>query len=157
MAQPDHLGGVREPRRRKPHRSPPHDNRRRLRDHPQPAFGTPGRDLHAGGQAAALGFSLDVDAMRIELSPLDLSGAAVQDYLSSPPWRWQAFFRTVAADPGLTAVANPFQRDWLALIYLTAFSLAGLSRPAARPGTCCTRRRILARRSPADPPGPVPR
>ena len=78
------------------------------------------------GRPAALGFSLDVDAMRVELAPLDLSKPAVRRYLSSPPWRWQAFFSSVAADPRLAAITNGFQRDWLALIYITAFSLAGL-------------------------------
>jgi len=78
------------------------------------------------GKAAALGFSLDVDGMRIEIAPLDLSGTAVREYLSSPAWRWQAFFRTVERDPALADVANIFQRDWLALIYITGFSLAGL-------------------------------
>jgi hypothetical protein len=80
-----------------------------------------------GGKAAALGFSLDVDAMRVEVKPLELSNHAVRKYLSSPPWRWQAFFRTVASDPDLAKVANTFQRDWLALIYITAFSLAGFA------------------------------
>jgi hypothetical protein len=79
------------------------------------------------GKAAALGFSLDVDAMSVEVMPLDLSSRAVHEYLGSAPWRWQAFFRTVASDPDLAEVANTFQRDWLALIYITAFSLAGLS------------------------------
>jgi hypothetical protein len=85
------------------------------------------------GKPAALGFSLDVDAMRVEIAPLDLSKAPVRAYLSSPPWRWQAFFRTVAADPHLAVVTNTFQRDWLALIYITAFTLAGLGgRPAVQ-------------------------
>jgi ATP-dependent helicase Lhr and Lhr-like helicase len=79
------------------------------------------------GRPAALGFDLDVDAMRVEIEPLDMSSPSVRRYLSSPPWRWQAFFRTVTADPNLSEVANTFQRDWLALIYITAFSLAGLS------------------------------
>ncbi len=84
------------------------------------------------GKAAALGFSLDVDAMRVEIGSLDVSSPAVRKYLGSPPWRWQAFFRTVATDLDLAKVANSFQRDWLALIYITAFSLAGLGgRPPA--------------------------
>nr|WP_276516424.1 protein DpdJ [Streptomonospora nanhaiensis] len=79
-----------------------------------------------GGRPTALGFTLDVDAMRIRIAPLDSGDPSVQDYLQSPEWRSKAFFRTVAEDPRLAEVANTFQRDWLALIYLTAFSLAGL-------------------------------
>jgi ATP-dependent helicase Lhr and Lhr-like helicase len=82
------------------------------------------------GKAAALGFSLDVDAMRVELAPLDVSYPPVRGYLSSPPWRWQAFFQTVATDPVLAEVANTFQRDWLALVYITSLSLAGLGGQA---------------------------
>lgn len=78
------------------------------------------------GKAAALGFSLDVDAMRVELVPLNVSYPPVREYLSSPQWRWQAFFQTVATDPALAEVANTFQRDWLALVYITSLSLAGL-------------------------------
>ncbi|MCK9871172.1 DEAD/DEAH box helicase [Nocardiopsis dassonvillei] len=78
------------------------------------------------GVPAALGFSLDVDAMHVQIAPLDLANPSVQDYLTSPEWRSKAFFRAVAEDTELTGIANTFQRDWLALIYITAFSLAGL-------------------------------
>lgn len=78
------------------------------------------------GEPAALGFRLAVDAVRIELAPLDLAAPFVQGYLASPQWRSQAFFRAVAEDPALAKVANTFQRGWLALVYITAFSLAGL-------------------------------
>ncbi|RGA04256.1 DEAD/DEAH box helicase [Microbispora triticiradicis] len=78
------------------------------------------------GRPAALGFSLEVDAIRIELDPVDLTNPRVQEYLSSPKWRSQVFFRAVAEDQHLAEVANTFKRDWLALIYFTAFSLAGL-------------------------------
>ncbi|MGA4792243.1 protein DpdJ [Nocardia sp. AB354] len=79
-----------------------------------------------GGSPAAMGFQLTVDAMRVDLAPLDLESSAIQSYLSSPQWRSQAFFRAVSEDPRLAEVSNSFQRNWLALIYITAFSLAGL-------------------------------
>jgi hypothetical protein len=78
------------------------------------------------GAPAALGFSLSVDAMRVRIAPLDLSNPSVQDYLTSPAWRSKVFFSAVAEDAELAGAANTFQRDWLALIYITAFSLAGL-------------------------------
>jgi hypothetical protein len=77
------------------------------------------------GALAALGFGLSVDAMRIEAAPLDLASPAVQAHLTSPQWRWLAFMRTVSEDGSMAKVANTFQRAWLALIYITAFALAG--------------------------------
>ncbi|WP_327116675.1 protein DpdJ [Nocardia sp. NBC_01730] len=79
-----------------------------------------------GGKPAAMGFHLTVDAIRIELAPLDWESPVVQTYVSSPQWRSQAYFRAVDEDQTLAEVSNSFQRNWLALIYITAFSLAGL-------------------------------
>jgi len=78
------------------------------------------------GEPAALGFGLDVDAMRIEATALDLTSSSVQVHLASPQWRWLAFMRAVSEDGSLAKVANAFQRDWLALVYITAFTLGGL-------------------------------
>ena len=96
------------------------------------------------GKAAALGFSLDVDAMRVEIAPLDVASPAVREYLSSPPWRWQAFFRTVAEDPALAA-AGQYLPAGLAGAHLHHRLLAGRARrPAPRPGPGGAGRRILA-------------
>jgi len=78
------------------------------------------------GRPAALGFRLTVDAIRFSLAPLDLTDAAVARHLNSAPWRSLAFVTSVKEDPDLNDVANTFQRDWLILVYLTAFALAGL-------------------------------
>jgi ATP-dependent Lhr-like helicase len=118
------------------------------------------------GQPAALGFSLDVDAMRVEIAPLDTASPAVQEYLTSPPWRWLAFFQTVAEDPDLATAASTFQRDWLALVYITAFSLAGLGsqspaqvRASLASGSWRGELQQILRvlyRDDAPPPGPGP-
>ncbi|MER5418955.1 protein DpdJ [Streptosporangium roseum] len=79
------------------------------------------------GRPAAMGFQLLVDAMSAEVNPLDISDPAVEKYLLSPQWRSQAFFRTVAEDPILIEISNLFQRNWLSLVYITAFTLAGLN------------------------------
>ncbi|MFC8296586.1 protein DpdJ [Micromonospora orduensis] len=75
------------------------------------------------GEPAALGFSLDVDAIRFTLAPLDLAKKAVAAHLRSPQWRSTAFKAALAADPALDDDANTFQRGWLALVYTTAYSL----------------------------------
>ncbi|WP_051844396.1 protein DpdJ [Streptomyces globisporus] len=81
-------------------------------------------ELH--GRRAALGFRLDVDAVRILLEPLDTSDAIVRSYLSSPPWRSLAFSYEVAEHPALADISNRFQRERLTQVYLTAFALEGL-------------------------------
>ncbi|TDC79154.1 protein DpdJ [Streptomyces hainanensis] len=75
---------------------------------------------------AALGYRLEVDAVQLRAAPLDPSASAVHQHLVSPAWRTKAFFHAVKEDPELSTVANSFQRDWLALVYLTAFALEGL-------------------------------
>lgn len=77
------------------------------------------------GRPAALGFRLTVDAMTFTLAPLDLTSETVTDYLASPSWRTLAFSTNMAEDKTLDGVLNPFQRQWLTQVYLTAFSLVG--------------------------------
>ncbi|MEV4364409.1 protein DpdJ [Nonomuraea sp. NPDC049625] len=84
---------------------------------------------HHNGRPAAMGFRLLVDAMSIEVNPLDINDTNVKEFLQSPQWRSKAFFRAVAEDPALSEIANYFQRNWLALVYITAFSLAALDSP----------------------------
>jgi hypothetical protein len=79
-----------------------------------------------GGEAAALGFQLTADGARFDLEPLDLAGAEVVRYLSSPGWRSLAFAAAIREDTRLDNVANVFQRGWLTLVYQVAFALAGL-------------------------------
>ncbi|MFJ5884349.1 protein DpdJ [Kitasatospora cineracea] len=78
-----------------------------------------------GGERAALGFGLTVDALVLELAPLDLGLPRVQEYLRGPQWRTKAFMQSVAEDSRLTARANVFQLGWLSLVYLSAFTLRG--------------------------------
>lgn len=81
---------------------------------------------------AAMGFTLEVDAMRVRLTDLDLSDPSIAAHLASPAWRSLAFMTAVAEDPALDDVANVFQRDWLARVYLTSFAIAAFTdaRPA---------------------------
>lgn len=78
------------------------------------------------GIPAALGFRLATDAVRFDLSPLDLSKGTVVAHLRSPAWRTFAFTARISQDASLDRIANSFQRGWLTLVYLTAFALAGL-------------------------------
>lgn len=82
------------------------------------------------GVPAALGFDLDVDGMRLEISPLDVTNNAVQVYLRSPQWRSTAFTRAVIEHPALLESTNYFQRSWLALVYFTSYALAGVESKA---------------------------
>lgn len=78
------------------------------------------------GQPAALGFALGVDAIRLELKPLNVEEPAVREYLATPQWRSLAFAHAVKEDAALAEVSDSFQRERLAQIYLTAFALEGL-------------------------------
>ncbi|MGK8558817.1 protein DpdJ [Nocardia gipuzkoensis] len=77
------------------------------------------------GRPAALGFHLDVDGIKFVLRRPDLDSPGFRAYLASPQWRSLAFFDAVRTDPALDDVANRFQREWLAQIYLTAYTLTG--------------------------------
>jgi ATP-dependent helicase Lhr and Lhr-like helicase len=78
------------------------------------------------GQAAALGFELDVDAMILtgRLAPAD--GELLRAFAATAQWRTLAFRRRVLEDTRLDDIANVFQRQWLAEIYLHAFIAHGL-------------------------------
>jgi len=78
------------------------------------------------GSPAALGFSLAVDGLRLTVAPLDTADPAVRAHLMSPAWRRIVFTTAVREDPSLDDVANPFQRDRLISVYLTAFALVGI-------------------------------
>jgi ATP-dependent helicase Lhr and Lhr-like helicase len=84
------------------------------------------------GTPAAMGFSLDVDALIVEVSSFDRHDPAVLAHLASSGWRSRAFAVRVAEDPALDGIANSFQRTWLSLVYLTAYSVTAATSP---PGT----------------------
>jgi ATP-dependent Lhr-like helicase len=81
------------------------------------------------GTPAAMGFSLDVDALILDCMPLDRTDPVVQEHLSTPGWRAKAFAVRVAEDPALEGIANSFQRSWLSLLYLTAYSVSAATEP----------------------------
>lgn len=81
------------------------------------------------GEPSGLGFELTADAMRIRLAPLDLDNVEVRTYLESAAWRTIAFLTSVTDDPQLATITNVFQREWLSLVYLTAFALAAIDHP----------------------------
>lgn len=75
------------------------------------------------GSPAALGWSLDADAMVIDASfpaQSDLVGFA-----RSPSWRTLAFFTMVREDVRLDGLTNVFQREWLARLFIAAYALKG--------------------------------
>ncbi|MFF4686307.1 protein DpdJ [Streptomyces sp. NPDC001307] len=78
------------------------------------------------GARAAMGFTSSVDAVRIQVKPLDPSVPGVREHLNSPQWRSKAFMNTVLEDRRISEAANSFQRGWLSLVYLSAFALEGL-------------------------------
>lgn len=82
------------------------------------------------GVPAALGFTLDVDGMRLEISPLDVTDDSVQTYMRSPQWRSTVFNRAVIEHPALLKSTNHFQRSWLALVYLISYALEGVESDA---------------------------
>lgn len=79
------------------------------------------------GKAAALGFELDVDAM-IVTGRLANDSGFLRRFAATPEWRTLAFRRRVVEDTRLDDLANVFQRQWLAEIYLHAFIALGLTR-----------------------------
>jgi ATP-dependent Lhr-like helicase len=84
------------------------------------------------GVPAAMGYSLDVDALVVDCQPLDRSDPNVLGHLESSGWRARAFTVRVAEDPALEGIANSFQRGWLSLLYLTAY---GVEAGSAAGGT----------------------
>lgn len=93
-------------------------NIRRLeRDHPvRVRFASP------AGEPAALGFAMDVDGMRLDLSlptPEDLAGLPLSADLAASARA--AYLRSrFLGDPGLPDDLNVFQRDWLIQIAVSA-------------------------------------
>ncbi|MEU8294117.1 protein DpdJ [Streptomyces pseudogriseolus] len=78
------------------------------------------------GERAAMGFASSVDAVRIQVKPLDLSLPRVVAHLNSPQWRSKAFTHTVMEDQRLAEATSSFQRGWLSLVYLASFAIQGL-------------------------------
>ncbi|UQX87634.1 DEAD/DEAH box helicase [Jatrophihabitans telluris] len=73
------------------------------------------------GQAAALGFEIDVDGMILSGRLPGNAPEWLGDFPSSSAWRTLAFRRRVLEDPRLVQVANGFQLGWLIEVYLHAY------------------------------------
>lgn len=72
---------------------------------------------------AALGFSMNVDALRFRLSiPSELWSKIDSSGTLSRALRTKRFFDTAWSGEGLELVENPFARQWLASIYYTALT-----------------------------------
>lgn len=80
-----------------------------------------------GGRPAALGFELEVDAMIVTGRLAASVDAFLNDFAVTPHWRTLAFRRRVLEDTRLDDMANLFQRERLAEIYLHAFIARGLA------------------------------
>lgn len=88
------------------------------------------RYTHAG-DAAALGFELDVDGLVLDgRLPQDAPGW-FGDFPSSAAWRTLAFRRRVLEDPRLEQMANGFQLGWLTDVYMHAYASFGLRHGTA--------------------------
>jgi len=79
------------------------------------------------GRPAALGFELEVDAMIVAGRLTATEDAFLNNFAATPHWRTLAFRRRVIEDARLDDVANGFQRERLAEIYLHAFIACGLA------------------------------
>ncbi|MBP2210853.1 superfamily II DNA or RNA helicase [Rhodococcus ruber] len=79
------------------------------------------------GRPAALGFELDVDAMVVTGRLPDAHSEFLREFAASAQWRTLAFRRRVIEDERLDDIANVFQRERLAEIYLHAFTSLGLT------------------------------
>jgi ATP-dependent Lhr-like helicase len=93
------------------------------------------------GEPAALGFTLDVDALRITTHPLNISDPGVRSYLNTSSWRTAAFAWRIMQDQDLDLRANDFQRSWLTLVYLTALTIEHL-RTSNSTELCCASLRL---------------
>lgn len=79
------------------------------------------------GRDAALGFDLEVDAFVVEGQLSRVRGLRLEQFASSPAWRTLAFRTRVAEDKRLETIANYFSRQWLADLYLVAYTRNGLA------------------------------
>lgn len=77
------------------------------------------------GEAAALGYELDVDGVVVS-GHLDEVSEDLRDYASTPAWRTASFRQLVLQDPDLAGIANSFQRAWLVEVYKHAHVNYGL-------------------------------
>ncbi|HET8658047.1 MAG TPA: protein DpdJ [Micromonosporaceae bacterium] len=76
--------------------------------------------VNHAGQAAALGFALDVDGVRLRLRLPDNVALARLARLSSPSWRSMSFRHAVTADTGFEPEADSFLRLWLGPVFESA-------------------------------------
>ncbi len=86
-------------------------------------------DYTVDGRLAALGFALTVDGLVIDVTRMDRSDPAVGEHLRTPAWRTLAFQTLVNEDAALESITNAFQRNWLSLLYLTAYGVAAINSP----------------------------
>lgn len=80
-----------------------------------------------GGSPAALGFELEVDAMIVTGRIGSFADPFLKEFAATPHWRTLVFRRRVLEDTRLDDLANLFQRERLAEIYLHAFIARGLA------------------------------
>ena len=81
------------------------------------------------GETVALGFTLDVDALRFRIpNPPELWSNIDLDGSTSRALRTKRFFDTAWTGEGLELVENPFARQWLSHIYFTALTHDALTR-----------------------------
>lgn len=77
------------------------------------------------GEAAALGYELDVDGVILS-GHLDEVEGDLRVYAATPAWRTAAFRQLVLRDAELDGIANSFQRAWLVEVYKHAHVSYGL-------------------------------
>lgn len=79
-----------------------------------------------GDAAAALGYELEIDAFQVSGSLRHVRELDLQAFARGPAWRTLAFRTRVAEDNRLSEVANVFARQWLADLFLVAYTRNGL-------------------------------
>lgn len=80
------------------------------------------RFVTGDGEPATIGFAQEVDGlhMRIHIPPDATLAERAAASSEAPGWRSAYFRDLVLGDEGLSALTNPFQRDWLYQIYVSA-------------------------------------
>jgi hypothetical protein len=75
----------------------------------------------------SLGFAADVDGIRLEFQyPANLVETVCEDERLMRGFRPARFRHLLSVDPALSLLANSFQIDWLAQVYLSAIALTAI-------------------------------
>ncbi|WP_162891213.1 protein DpdJ [Aeromicrobium sp. A1-2] len=77
----------------------------------------------ADGEPAALGFSLEADALVATVTMPDLGDTGFLTYATSGRWRTAVFGYLIATDERLEQDVDDFQREWIRQVFLTLMAV----------------------------------